>query len=282
MSGKRVRWSTQGKRNTYLGQVAGLPPLNRAQLLHDVLKTSKDDLLVDKYRRIYESELFLKQDLYEGEPPDIKDVLVCSRVAVGEYADGGAYPDIRNAQVWRQGGPYPTTPEGWRERVIWDYCLSRIGGNTWAEFGVWKGASAFFFLRNLPEDGRLFLFDSFEGLPEFWNDNPPGAFACDIPDFNDPRVIIKKGWFEDTLPVQEVFDFVHIDCDLYSSTKTVLDRIDVRKGTIILFDELWGYRSGLMFENTKWRDNEYKALMEWDVPYKFIARDTHGRAIEVL
>jgi len=42
-----------------------------------------------------------------------------------------------------------------------------------------------------------------------------------------------------------------------------------------LFDELFGYDG--------WQGHEYKALMEWDVPWRFIARDEKFRAaVEVI
>jgi hypothetical protein len=51
--------------------------------------------------------------------------------------------------------------------------------------------------------------------------------------------------------------FMHIDCDLYSSTKTIFDLVDerIQAGTIILFDEYFNY--------TNWRRHEYKAFQEY-------------------
>jgi len=148
--------------------------------------------------------------------------------------------------------------------------------NTWAEFGVEAGRSAFFLSHYLPKDGRFFLFDSFQGLPEDWGD----AWACDPPVFEDPRLVVVPGWFDDTLPHESMtgpLGLIHIDCDLYSSTKTVLERLDTQivPRTVILFDEFWGYPN--------WRDGEYKALIEWDREFTYLARDTKYRVlIEVL
>lgn len=230
---------------------------------------------------------FERADEYEGHPSEIDNIQVCSPVKWYEYPgsenrpyyfghyDRKYYPNIKNAVIWRHSRDYPDNSEEWRYHVIWDYCMSKVTGNIWAEFGVATGMSAYFFLRHLPENGKFYLLDSFEGLPEFWNGNPAGTFACEVPEFDDPRAIVIKGWFEDTAVLPDVLDFVHIDCDTYSATKTVLESIKVRKGTIILFDELWGY--------PVYEDGEYGALMEWDVPYKFIVRDTkHRAAIEIL
>jgi len=155
----------------------------------------------------------------------------------------------------------------------------------WAEFGVEHGRSAFFLSHYLPAHGEFFLFDSFQGLPEDWamahnNIRPGEAWACDPPTFDDPRITVVPGWFDDTLPHAPMagpLALLHIDCDLYSSTKTVLERLDdqIVPRTVILFDEFWGYPN--------WREGEHKALMEWDREFTYLARDTKYRVlIEVL
>lgn len=95
---------------------------------------------------------------------------------------------------------------------------------------------------------RFFGFDSFEGLPEPWGrDVPQGAFSQQgrVPRFDDPRVRIKKGLFQDTLP-EFLRNFqpsaplvVHHDSDLYSSVIYCLTQMDrlCGKGTILIFDE---------------------------------------------
>ena len=49
---------------------------------------------------------------------------------------------------------------------------------------------------------------------------------------------------------------VHIDCDLYSSTKTIFANLKDRivPGTVIVFDEYWNYPG--------WRDHEFRAFEE--------------------
>jgi hypothetical protein len=56
---------------------------------------------------------------------------------------------------------------------------------------------------------------------------------------------------------------LHMDADIYSSTKEVLmslnDQIVI--GTVITFDELCNFRlSGKM---SRWQDQEFLALIEW-------------------
>ena len=103
-------------------------------------------------------------------------------------------------------------------------------------------------LELLPEDIRLFLFDSFDGLPENWKSGfEKGHFHlhdAEVPSFSDKRVQLITGQFSNVLPVwkstvRRPLAFVHIDCDLYSSTKTVLNKLNeyIVPGTLIVFDE---------------------------------------------
>ena len=67
---------------------------------------------------------------------------------------------------------------------------------------------------------------------------------------------------------EEQIAFLHVDCDLYSSTKTVFDLLGDRLAAdaILLFDEFFNYPG--------WRLHEYRAWTE------FIART--GRTFEYL
>lgn len=122
------------------------------------------------------------------------------------------------------------------------------GGGAWLEFGVWKGDS----LNRLASraTGEVFGFDSFEGLPEDWvRGFARGAFSTDgrIPVVR-PNVRLEKGWFSDTVPrfvgthPDLKVTLVHIDCDLYESTRLVLGAIEplLHSGAILIFDEFVG------------------------------------------
>jgi hypothetical protein len=131
------------------------------------------------------------------------------------------------------------------------------------EFGVWSGQTVNFIADR--HKGAVHGFDSFEGLPEDWWDKRrfvKGAFSTSgrLPAVR-PNVKLYVGWFEDSLPRfvaehPEPVAFLHVDCDLYSSTKTIFrllgDRIHT--GTVIVFDEYFNYPT--------WRDHEYKAFQE--------------------
>lgn len=138
-----------------------------------------------------------------------------------------------------------------------------IGNRIWLEFGVASGDS----LRRLSQYAPfIYGFDSFEGLPEDWTDEngglqePKGKFACDPPKDLPINAQLVIGRFEDTLPIflsskPKSFGLVHIDCDLYSSTKFVLDHLEpCLDGTILIFDEIRGFPAGEYHEGRAWQE----------------------------
>ena len=152
----------------------------------------------------------------------------------------------------------------------------------WLEFGVWKGTTAQVLLSQLPEDGRLYLFDSFQGLPEDWKRGfPKGKFALPEPErprFDDCRVELIEGYFEETLPSwvcshAEPLAFIFIDCDLYSSTKTIFSCLHhlIAPGTVIVFDE---YRVPELDRDEMTAYLEYAHAHE--VEYTYLAKAQNG------
>jgi predicted O-methyltransferase YrrM len=153
------------------------------------------------------------------------------------------------------------------------------------EFGVYSGRSVNY-LATL-QSGRVFGFDSFEGLPEDWRpDTLKSAFKVDkLPAVAD-NVELVVGWFEDTLPGfleahPGPVTFLHVDCDLYSSTRTVFHYLRDRivPGTVIIFDEYFNYIG--------WRNHEYKAFAEFvtecGLKYRYIgAVPTHQQVGVVI
>lgn len=129
------------------------------------------------------------------------------------------------------------------------------------EFGVYHGLS----LCQLAKlaTGPIHGFDSFEGLPEDWTPGEPaGSYNAHgrmpkVP----PQVMLHRGWFKDTLPgfvgaQAEKARLVHIDCDLYSSTHTVLQEILplLQIGTILVFDEYLGFPGYEHHEFRAWHE----------------------------
>ena len=99
------------------------------------------------------------------------------------------------------------------------------------------------------------------------------------------NVTLIPGFFIDTLPTfvsehqSERVSFVHIDCDLYSATRTVLDALSdmLRPGCIIVFDEYFNYPD--------WREGEYKAFTEYLArsrrAFEYIGYVRHDRQVAV-
>jgi len=129
------------------------------------------------------------------------------------------------------------------------------------EFGVFQGTTINH-LAGLTAK-TIHGFDSFEGLPEFWRPNfDKGRFAVAKLPAVRANVQLHKGWFNESLPPFLTANpgpaaFLHIDCDLYSSTKTIFQwfRDRIRPGTVIVFDEMFNY-SG-------WQQGEFKAFNEF-------------------
>lgn len=155
-----------------------------------------------------------------------------------------------------------------------------------AEFGVWKGRSVNHIARTI-RPSVVVGFDSFEGLREDWSgwDLAKGAFDLGgrLPAVRE-NVRLVKGWFDKTLPGflaenPSSFSFVHVDCDTYEAAKTVLDLIGprIRAGTVLVFDEYFGFRG--------WRIGEYRAWQEFvlqhGVEYQYLAFSEQSVSVRV-
>jgi len=128
------------------------------------------------------------------------------------------------------------------------------------EFGVYSGSTINFIASRLKN--VIYGFDSFEGLPEDWQPGvQKGTFRMDrLPRVRN-NVKLIQGWFQDTLPAfvsehREPCAFLHIDCDLYSSTKTVFEAFgdQIGKDTVMVFDEFFNYPG--------WKRGEFLAFQE--------------------
>ncbi len=131
------------------------------------------------------------------------------------------------------------------------------------EFGVADGAS----LRHLAGaiQRGFHGFDSFEGLPEHWSGTferkgkfGRGGSLPDVP----ANVTLHKGWFDQTLPPflaahGEDVAFLHVDCDIYSSTVTIFRALEpkLKPGAVIVFDEYFNYPN--------WQRHEWRAFQEF-------------------
>ena len=135
-----------------------------------------------------------------------------------------------------------------------NYTSNRAIDGLFMEFGV-AGGNTVTKIANANPGKKIYGFDSFKGLPEPWEFHPRGLFVRDAPPEVPDNVELVIGMFQDTLGSflaahQEPVAFVHIDCDLYSSTKFVLERLHSRfvEGTVIAFDEVYNLKKNLKHE----------------------------------
>lgn len=154
------------------------------------------------------------------------------------------------------------------------------------EFGVRSGGTINHIARRHPKQ-TVYGFDSFEGLPEPWAGYTldAGAFSGEGMPSVASNVELHVGWFDDTLPPfleSHAGDvaFVHIDSDIYSSAKTILDNLTprVRPGTIIVFNEYFNYPN--------WKQHEFKAFQEFcatnRVEYRYLCWAMYEVAVEIV
>jgi predicted O-methyltransferase YrrM len=132
------------------------------------------------------------------------------------------------------------------------------------EFGTYKGDSINL-LAKLQPQSVFHGFDSFHGLPEGWTAGTrEGGLSTrgKVPRVRR-NVELIPGFFEATLSTflehhpDVPLAFAHIDCDLYSSTLTVLRALKQRlqPGTVLVFDEYYNY--------AEWQEGEHKAWTEF-------------------
>jgi hypothetical protein len=151
------------------------------------------------------------------------------------------------------------------------------------EFGVASGSTLTVIAEHAPA-GTVHGFDSFEGLPEDWRPGfAAGTFATEeLPDVPGANLVV--GWFDDTLPgfLAEHPDpvaFLHVDADLYSSTRTVLTGLAsrLRVGTVILFDEYFNFPG--------WEEHEHRAWTEFvaehDLRFEYVTYSAEDEQVAV-
>jgi O-methyltransferase len=183
------------------------------------------------------------------------------------------------------------------QRAIQYAMGSRVDGDI-VEFGTASGFTASVIARTMVEIKRkprrtLWLFDSFEGLPEATSDtdlsNPhvktglwgkgmltgisPEVLQKRVSSFLDPKLVrVEKGWFSDSvkrIPDDTRFAMIHVDCDLYQSTIDCLHPLFSRKlisqGCVIVFDD-WncGRANNQLGERRAWREIAHEYNVEFE------------------
>lgn len=218
--------------------------------------------------------------LREGSrPTEIEDLL---QIKARQDSADFVYTNLRHATLHR------SREDLWTRCITYSNMLERPKCVI-LEFGVHRGDSINWFASRVPQS-RVFGFDTFTGLPEAWTgeaDMGMGTFslAGEPPPVQD-NVTLIKGLFQETLPsflrdsgIDRV-DLLHLDADLYSSTKFVLTELKplIGAGTIICFDDF------LM--TTSWREHEFRAwtefLAEHPLDYRYIGFAGSQAAVQVL
>jgi hypothetical protein len=161
-----------------------------------------------------------------------------------------------------------------------------LSRGTVLEFGVATGRTLNQFAHWLPTK-PIHGFDGFVGLPEDWTSRMRKGFFARS---NLPRVRkncqLWVGWFDKTLPgfkqkvqLTRPIALLHVDCDLYSSTVTILNELkdNIVPGTVIIFDEYMNYPG--------WELDEFKAWQEhvarYNIKYEYIGRVSRHQKVAV-
>jgi hypothetical protein len=173
---------------------------------------------------------------------------------------------------------------------LWSFAVSQLENPepTLLEFGVFEGHSLNYLGKLLPK-AQIYGFDSFEGLQENWTGTNLVKGSLDL-EGKMPSVpkntTLVKGWFEETLPVwlttvsNDYIDLLHIDSDTYTPASYVLNSLNhkLRSGTIVVFDEYFGYPG--------WKSHEFRAWQEFvnrfSVSYLYIGVAEQSVAIKIL
>ncbi|MDH6282606.1 hypothetical protein M2284_003500 [Rhodococcus sp. LBL1] len=167
----------------------------------------------------------------------------------------------------------PTAPVFWHPHETLRYGLELVKVDGLAlEFGVATGTTLRIIAESLcPTGHEVSGFDVWSGLPEAWRTGfPAGEFAQQsMPSV--PGAQLVSGLFEDTLPGfladhPGPVAFAHLDADLYSSTRTVLDLIGDRlvPGSVLVFDEYFNYPGWQNHEHRAWTEFVTRTGIEFD------------------
>jgi hypothetical protein len=180
---------------------------------------------------------------------------------------------IGNQQFYKkQSTSTPSKDRAWE--IYMDKCLQYAPKDgLYLEFGVASGETINFISKYVL-DKTVYGFDTFTGLPENWGDVwPAGYFAQHSMPKCRENVTLVPGLFETTLVpflrehLKEHISFVHIDCDLYSATKYVLEKLDplLVSGSILCFDEIVTMSDGYFSDACM--NGEFRAFNEFVEKY---------------
>ena len=184
-----------------------------------------------------------------------------------------------------------------------------------AEFGCYRGYSARLlakYMRDYKQQGRLLLFDSWEGMPDINSDYDKKSYevavlddwkkGCySVPDgtveqirndvsavLGSQNVSIVKGYYQNTLRdidfSPESVALVNVDCDLFESIELVLRKLldthALFDGSVILFDD-WNFnRANPNMGARKAVSSLFNETSRYQLSF-FLNYSWHGRAFFV-
>ena len=166
--------------------------------------------------------------------------------------------------------------------VVWDEVAKFVGENNkilYIELGVWEGHSIEYFSKLFKNKESSFHgFDTFTGMPEKWNHMKVGHYDLigNIPKFNDQRIKLHKGMFQDTLEKflkeikvdKQTKVIINFDCVLYTSTLFSLFKIDkYLENYYFLFDEFYGDECRAFYHFTESNRKNYELLFASESNY---------------
>jgi len=165
--------------------------------------------------------------------------------------------------------------KNWPLEYIFEKMKIKHKENTlWLEFGVYSGKTINYISKFTNK--VIYGFDSFLGLPETWRDGyEKGTYNTNgiFPSVNS-NVGLIKGWFNETLhkfinSINKKVSFIHIDCNLYSSTKYVLNTLKnhLDNQCIIVFDKFVNYPG---YDTNGELKAFYEFIIENNIKYEWI------------
>jgi O-methyltransferase len=168
------------------------------------------------------------------------------------------------------------------------------------ECGTCKGGSSAMIASALSSERHLWLYDSFEGLPEAKAVDGPAALAWtggaraaeqDVIDVLTAtgvaphRYTIRKGWFEDSFqkPLPRRIAFLHCDADWHDSVLLTLETFYplLAEGGIVVLDDFgWWEGAREAFYSFCWRHDERPLLERCGTDQAWwIKGKTHNRKL---
>lgn len=177
-----------------------------------------------------------------------------------------------------------------------DHSLQRPGDVI--ECGVFQGVTSILMAKLMEirqSDKKLFLFDSFQGLPEpdrrvdaslrfkkgAWAANRKEVEALLAKNNVLQRCVIYEGWFSETLQDLEdgqQFCFAYLDADLYSSTVDCLQHIWKRMGqfSVAVFDDYHHPSGGVRKALDEWVGQTGELIHVGPASQCFVIRGIHA------